>query len=109
MSSGRVVLLYDKVSILDTRLSLSLTPALQHFRGNLGIILRPSPGLIDPDSVDQPSDEGLRTYWVFVLVSQSTKDKEDGECHSTRNDSYLSLAPSRFRSKDRTSSLESVS
>ncbi|KAI5454433.1 Antiviral helicase ski2 [Naganishia albida] len=72
MSSGRVVLLYDK-----------------HFRGNLGIILRPSPGLVDPDSVDQPSDEGLRTYWVFALVSKATKDKED--------DFEAKTAPPRWR------------
>lgn len=78
MSSGRVVLLYDKVSIIFLRRFLA-DQVKQHFRGNLGIILRPSPGLVDPDSVDQPSDEGLRTYWVFALVSKATKDKEDGE------------------------------
>ncbi|KAJ9095673.1 hypothetical protein QFC21_005545 [Naganishia friedmannii] len=60
MSAGRTVLLYDK-----------------HFRGNMGIILRPSPGLINPDSAEPPLDEGLRTYWVFALVSESTKNKDD--------------------------------
>ena len=63
-------------------LNLADSHRFQHFRGNVGIILRPSPGLVEPDDVDQPSDEGLRTYWVFALVSQSTKAKEDGACVS---------------------------
>lgn len=59
-AAGRVVLLYDK-----------------HFRGNIGVILRPSPGLVGPDFTEATSAVHRRTYWVLTLVSEDTKSGDD--------------------------------
>jgi hypothetical protein len=56
-----------------------LTVAQQHFRGNLGVILRPSPGLIDPESDEMLRLDRAKTFYVLALVSESTKSGEEGE------------------------------
>ncbi|KAJ9111455.1 hypothetical protein QFC19_001224 [Naganishia cerealis] len=91
MSAGRLVLLYDK-----------------HYRGNLGIILRPSPGLINPDSVEPPPDDGLRTYWVFVLVSESTKNKDDDKSDEVATETTLAGLQELYESLRKTESLPEV-